>query len=55
MPAHIQPGELPASPMIISDSPTHVVIALEISKAEIARHLQFIESLLSAAEAARNR
>ncbi len=52
MPVHIPPGELPsASPMIIGSSPTHVVIAFEISKAELARHLRFLQNLLTAAEA----
>ncbi len=52
MMVHIPPGELPsASPMIIGSSPTHIVIAFEISKAELARHLRFIQNLLAAAEA----
>jgi len=38
-----------ASPMIISDTGTHIVIAVEISKAMLARHLRFIEQLLAAA------
>jgi len=37
--------------MIIGSSPTHVVIAFEISKAELARHLRFLQNLLTAAEA----
>jgi hypothetical protein len=50
MPVHIPPGGLPsASPMIISSSPTHLVIAFEISRAELARHRRFIEMLLQAA------
>jgi hypothetical protein len=36
-----------ASPIIISESTTHVVIALEISRVELARHRRFLESLLA--------
>jgi hypothetical protein len=49
MPVHIPPDGLPlASPMIISSSPTHLVIAFEISRAELARHRRFIQMLLRA-------
>jgi hypothetical protein len=49
MPVHIPP-ELPeASPIIISESQTHIVIALEISRATLARHRRFLELLLQAA------
>jgi hypothetical protein len=41
-----------ASPMIISESTTHLVIALELPKAALARHRRFIEQLLAAAPAA---
>ncbi len=47
----IEPGDLTASPIIISQSPTHIVIAVELSKAELARHLRFLENLVAAAEA----
>ena len=53
MPAHsIPPGELPASatPMIISESETHVVIAVEISKAMLAGYRRLFEQLIEAAE-----
>lgn len=47
----LHPGELPAaSPMIISESPTHIVVALEISKAMLAAYRRFLESLLEAAD-----
>ena len=51
MPVHIPPDHVPASgsPMIISESETHVVIAFEIAKAELARHRWFLESLLAPA------
>jgi hypothetical protein len=50
MPVHIPPGGLPsASPMIISTSPTHVVVAVEISRVELARVRRFLEMLLQAA------
>jgi hypothetical protein len=38
-----------ASPIIISESPTHIVVAVEISKATLARHRGFLEMLLAAA------
>src|SRR5262249_1489815 len=38
MPVHIPPKLPPASPMIISQSPTHIVVAFEISRTELARH-----------------
>jgi hypothetical protein len=49
MPVHIPPDLPEASPIIISETPTHVVIALEIAKATLARHRRFLESLLQAA------
>jgi hypothetical protein len=49
MPVHIPPGLPEASPMIISETETHVVIAMEITKATLARHQRFLESLLAAA------
>ncbi len=49
MPVHIPP-ELPeASPIVISESPTHVVVAVELSKATLRRHLRFLENLIEAA------
>jgi hypothetical protein len=49
MPVHIPPDLPEASLVIISETETHVVIAVEIAKATIARHRRFIESLLAAA------
>jgi hypothetical protein len=49
MPVHIPPELPPASPMIISQSPTHIVVALEISRTELARHRRFLEMLLQSA------
>jgi hypothetical protein len=47
----LHPGELPAAPpMIISESPTHIVVALEISKAMLAGYRRFFEALLEAAD-----
>ncbi len=49
MPVHIPPGgEIPASPMIISETETHIVVAVEISKATLLRHMRFLESLVDA-------
>ena len=49
MPVHIPPDLPEASPIIISETETHVVIAMEITKATLARHRRFLESLLAAA------
>jgi len=49
MPVHIPPDLPEASPLIISESATHVVIAVELSKAMLARHRRFLEMLLQAA------
>jgi hypothetical protein len=50
MPVRIPPSGLPsASPLIISQTATHIVVAVEISRVELARHVRFLESLLSAA------
>jgi hypothetical protein len=49
MPAFTTPDLPEASPIIISESPTHVVIAVELSKATLARHRRFLEMLLAAA------
>jgi hypothetical protein len=43
------------SPVIISQSDTHILIAIEVSRATLARHRRFLENLLAAAEAARDR
>jgi len=49
MPVHIPPDLPEASPMIISQSGTHVVIALEIARTTVHRHRRFLEALLQAA------
>jgi hypothetical protein len=49
MPVHIPPDLPEASPIIINESPTHVVVAVEIAKATLARHRRFLELLLAAA------
>ncbi len=47
MMVHIPPsGEIPASPMIISETETHIVV--EISKATLLRHMRFLEMLVDA-------
>ena len=43
-------GELEASPLIISQTDTHIVIAIEISKATLRRHRRFLELLLAVAD-----
>jgi hypothetical protein len=51
IPDHLNPGELPAAPpMIISESLTHIVVALEISKAVLAGYRHFFEAILEAAD-----
>jgi hypothetical protein len=53
MMVHVPPGgEIPASPMIISETETHIVVAMEIAKATLARHRRFLELLLAAAVSA---
>ena len=49
MPVRIPPDMPETSPMIISETEDHVVVAVEISKATLARHRRFIETLLAAA------
>jgi hypothetical protein len=46
MPVHIPPGGVPlASPMIISETPTHIIVAVEIAKTTLHRRRRFIEML----------
>jgi hypothetical protein len=46
MPVHIPPGGVPmASPMIISETPTHIIVAVEIAKTTLGRHRRFLEDL----------
>jgi len=49
MPVCTNPDLPEASPMIISETETHVVVALEISRATLARHLRFLDQLRAAA------
>ena len=49
MPVHIPPDLPEAPPIIISESPTHVVVAIEIAKTTLGRHRRFLENLLAAA------
>ncbi len=50
MPARIHPDDLPiAPPMIISESPTHVVVAVEIPKALLVGYRRLFEQLIEAA------
>ncbi len=48
MPDHINDNHRPASasPIIISQSDTHILIAVEISKTEFTRHRRLLENLL---------
>ena len=46
---HVPPDLHEASPIIISESRTHVVIAIEVSKVSLLRNLRFIQSLEDAA------
>jgi len=48
MPDHTNHNHPPAgaSPIIISRSETHILIAVEISKTELTRHRRLLENLL---------
>jgi len=46
MPVHTNPGLPEASPMIISETPTHIIVAVEIAKTTLGRHRRFLELLL---------
>ncbi len=52
MPSHLHPDDIPATapPMIISESDTHVVIAVEIAKAVLAGYRRLFEQLIEAAD-----
>jgi hypothetical protein len=45
---HIPPDLPEASPMIISETETHIVVAVEINKATLLRHMRFLENLVDA-------
>jgi hypothetical protein len=49
--AHTNPDLPEASQIIISQSATHVVIAVEIARTTLHRHRRFLEMLLQAATA----
>ena len=57
MPDHINDNHRPAgaSPIIISQSETHILIAVEISKTELKRHRRLPENLLTLANRANDR
>ncbi len=52
MPSDLHLDDIPASatPLIISESDTHVVIAVEIAKAVLAGYRRLFEQLMAAAE-----
>ena len=51
MPARMHTDDLPgAPPMINAESHTHIVVAIEISKAMLAGYRRFFEALLEAAD-----
>ena len=50
MPAFTRLPEPPmATPIVISHSSTHIVVALELPRAMLIRHRRFLEVLLAAA------
>jgi hypothetical protein len=49
MPAHAHPDDGMASSMIIHESPTHIVVAIEIPRMSLRRHRRFLEQLLAVA------
>jgi hypothetical protein len=52
MPSHLHPDNIPAcaTPLIISESDTHVVIAVEIAKATLTDYRRLFEQLIEAAD-----
>jgi len=38
-----------ATPIVISQSSTHIVVAIEVARASLVRHRRFVEVLLAAA------
>jgi hypothetical protein len=47
---HIPPGDLPsAPPIIIGETETHIIVAVEIAKATLFRNMRFLENLVDAA------
>ena len=49
MPVHMSPDDGMATPMIVHESPTHIVVAIEIPKSALHRHRRFIEALFAVA------
>jgi hypothetical protein len=49
MPVHIPPDLPEASPMIISETETHIIVAVEIAKTALFRNMRFLENLLDVA------
>ena len=49
MPVHIPPSLPEAAPMIISETETHIIVAVEISKATLFRNMRFLENLVDVA------
>jgi hypothetical protein len=49
MPVHIPPRLPEASPMIISETETHIIVAIEISKATLFGNMRFLENLVDVA------
>jgi hypothetical protein len=48
MPVHITPNLPEASPMIVAETETHIVVTVEIAKATLFRNMRFLENLLDA-------
>jgi hypothetical protein len=43
------PPDFPeASPMIIAETETHIIVAVEIAKSTLFRHMRFLENLVDA-------
>jgi hypothetical protein len=54
MPARVLPPDMwpAASPLIIAETSGYITIAIELPRAELARHLRFLEALVTAARTA---
>jgi hypothetical protein len=52
MAAHIPPSDIPPAPpiMIISETQTHIVVAVEIARATLTGFRRLLEQLIAAAE-----
>jgi hypothetical protein len=44
-PVHIPPQLPEVSPMIISETETHIIVSVEIAKATLFRNMRFLENL----------